>query len=80
MRVRARFFALYREAVGQREAELEVSEGTTVADLWGRLGQEFPRLAAISPAAAAVNAEYVPLEAELHEGDEVAFLPPVSGG
>ena len=60
--------------------EVEVEQGTTVADLWLRLGQEFPPLAAISPAAAAVNVKYVPLEAELRDGDEVAFLPPVSGG
>jgi molybdopterin synthase sulfur carrier subunit len=80
MRVRARFFASYREAIGQREMGVEVEQGTTVAELWQRLGQEFPRLAAISPAAAAVNMRYVPLEAELHDGDEVAFLPLVSGG
>ena len=80
MQIRARFFASYREAVGQRKLELEVARGTTVADLWQRLGQEFPRLSAISPAAAAVNMEYVPFEAELRDGDEVAFLPPVSGG
>lgn len=80
MRIKVRFFASYRQAVGRREVELEVAKGTTVAGLWQRLGQEFPRLSAISPAAAAVNTEYVPLEAELRDRDEVAFLPPVSGG
>ncbi|MFQ6057504.1 MAG: molybdopterin converting factor subunit 1 [Anaerolineae bacterium] len=79
MRVKVRFFASYRELVGRRELELEVAAGATVADLWRRLGQEFPRLSAISPAAA-VNMEYVPFEVGLHDGDEVAFLPPVSGG
>jgi molybdopterin converting factor subunit 1 len=80
MRVRARLFASYREAIGQGEVELEVVRGTTVADLWRRLGQEFPRLSAISPASAAVNRKYTPFESGLHDGDEVAFLPPVSGG
>ncbi len=79
MQITIRLFALYREAVGQGVLTWDVDEGTTVAELWQALRAAYPDLPHIQPAAA-INAEYVSPETVVHEGDEVAFLPPVSGG
>ena len=79
MQITIRLFALYREAVGQRALTWNVDEGMTVAELWQALRDVYPGLPDVQPAAA-VNAEYTSLEAVVHDGDEVAFLPPVSGG
>jgi molybdopterin converting factor subunit 1 len=79
MKISIKLFALYREAVGQRELTWTVAEGTTVADLWQALRDAYPDLPNVAPTAA-INAEYVSPTAVLRDGDEVAFLPPVSGG
>ena len=81
MRVRVRFFAGIREVVGRPEAQLELPEGATAADLWSRLAAEHPALLARRAGlAAAVNRRYAGLETTLGDGDEVVFVPPVSGG
>lgn len=81
MRVRARFFASFRDAVGQRELELEVAEGATVAHVLAQLQDQYPKLAGFGrDLMVAVNTEYSGLEHPLSAGDEVAFIPPVSGG
>ncbi len=79
MQVTIRLFALYREAVGQRTLTWTVDAGATVADLWQALRDAYPNLPNVAPTAA-INAEYVSPTATLRDGDEVAFLPPVSGG
>ena len=66
---------------GRRELDLEVREGLTVGELYRDLGVRFPRLADYSGSLMySVNAEYVPADHPLGDGDEVAFIPPVSGG
>lgn len=81
MRVRVRLFAAFREAAGRGDTSVDLVEGTTVSDLLGLLVAEFPRLRGLAPvSAAAVNQEYVSTSTVLHDGDEVAFIPPVSGG
>ena len=81
MRVTVKLFASFREATGQAERTLEVTPGTTVGQLWSNLVHESPRLAPLSDSAAfAVNKQYSRSDAALRDGDEVAFLPPVSGG
>ncbi len=81
MRVTVRLFARLRELVGAGDLHRDAQEGATVADVWDSLARDYP---AIAPYAAsiscAVNAEYARMAAPLREGDEVAFLPPVSGG
>lgn len=79
IQVRVRVFAVYREAVGRAELDWSMKEGATVGDLWQALQAAYPDLPAIQPAAA-INADYARLDAPLRDGDEVAFLPPVSGG
>ena len=60
---------------------VELPEGSTAADLWARLKQQTPSLARFERAVAiAVNQEYAERERVLSHGDEVALLPPVSGG
>ena len=59
----------------------EASAGATVADVWRGLVAEFPEMARYdSSISSAVNADYAKMAAAVSEGDEVAFLPPVSGG
>ena len=81
MRVTVRFFARLRQAVGADAAESELPSGSTVRTLWQSLVTDSPELAPFeSTVSAAVNEEYARMDRELHDGDEVAFLPPVSGG
>lgn len=79
MQIRIRLFAALREIAGQDSLELELSPDATVGELWNRLSARHTGLGAHRPAAA-VNAVMAPLSALLRDGDEVAFLPPVSGG
>jgi molybdopterin converting factor subunit 1 len=81
MRLRLRFFAAAREAFGRSEAAWEAAEGATVGDLVAALRSEYPAFAALpQEMMVSVNLEYRPATQVLHEGDEVAFIPPVSGG
>ena len=81
MRVKVKLFARLREIVGSGEIEREVPSGATLAIVWDQLAADFPALAPYRGSiSAAVNADYARLQAPVGEGDEVAFLPPVSGG
>jgi molybdopterin converting factor subunit 1 len=81
MRVRVRLFASLREAVGSSEAELDLPDGATAEEAWQSLARNHaelaPRRARLT---AAINRRYAPFDTPLHEGDEVVFVPPVSGG
>jgi molybdopterin converting factor subunit 1 len=79
--VRVLFFGQLKEIVGAAEQEAELSEGARVEDLFERYGRRFPELVEFRHAIApSVNQEYAEWRAQLRPGDEVAFLPPVSGG
>ena len=81
MRVTVRLFARLRELVGATELEREVPVGATVSTVWGGLVGDYPAIAAYAASmSCAVNIEYARMTTTLHDGDEVAFLPPVSGG
>jgi MoaE-MoaD fusion protein len=81
MRVRVLFFGRLKDIVGVAQDDAELSEGSRVADLFERYGRQFPQLAEFRPSiAASRNQEYCEWRATLSAGDEVAFLPPVSGG
>ena len=81
MRVRLRFFAALRERVRAAEATRELAGPTTVGALWDELRREHPSLGEFRGAVAfAVNQEYVDSKTTVHDNDEVAFIPPVSGG
>jgi molybdopterin converting factor subunit 1 len=81
VKVRVKFFAALHDMTGRRELNLEVREGLTVGELRRDLCARFPRLANYSGSLMySVNADYVPADYPLSDGDEVAFIPPVSGG
>lgn len=79
VRVTLRCFAAVREALGQDVVHLTVPRGTTVAGLREMLGQDHPALLRLA-LAWAVNQGYADGTRELADGDEVAFIPPISGG
>ncbi len=81
MRVRIRLFASLREAAGREVLELLLEPGATAEAAWRRLAEQHPALADRRPSlAAAVNRSYAAFDTPLRDGDEVVFLPPVSGG
>jgi MoaE-MoaD fusion protein len=81
MRVRVLFFGRLKEIVGVAEDRAEVNDDARVEDVFAGYGRRFPELAQLrSCIAAAVNQEYAQWRAPLSANDEVAFLPPVSGG
>jgi molybdopterin converting factor subunit 1 len=77
--VRVLFFAYLRERCGRREVVLQQPEGTTVEDVWRDLVARYDRLPADAPRFA-VNRVYVDKTHPLHDNDEIALIPPVSGG
>jgi molybdopterin converting factor subunit 1 len=81
MRVTVRLFARLRELVGVGELQREISESATIATVWDALARDYPAIAPYSESmSCAVNAEYARMTTRVTDGDEVAFLPPVSGG
>jgi molybdopterin converting factor subunit 1 len=81
MRVRVRLFASLRETAGAPEAALDLAAGSTAGDAWGRLVGDFPGLAPRRASlAVSVNRCYARFDTVLQDGDELAFIPPVSGG
>ncbi len=76
MQVRVRLFAALRERAGAAEVELELPEEACVGDALAKLDG----LADGVPVVMAVNHEYADASAPLHPGDELALIPPVSGG
>ena len=81
MRVRVRLFASLREAVGRSELDLDLPEGATADDAWQALARDHTALASRrARLTAAVNRRYALFDTPLHDGDELVFVPPVSGG
>jgi molybdopterin converting factor subunit 1 len=81
MRVVVRLFAGLAEAAGARTITLDLPEGATADAARRAIADRFPTTAAACERVAlAVNAEYAPAEQTLPDGDEVALIPPVSGG
>jgi molybdopterin converting factor subunit 1 len=81
VRVTIRLFARLREITGAGELTREVSAPADAQAAWRLLSGEFPALERYRPAiSCAVNEQYARFDTPLADGDEVAFLPPVSGG
>ena len=79
MKVQVRFFAAARELVGKGQVVHELPDGATVKALMEDLFDLYPGLAGMR-LRFALNAAYVGEDAPLHDGDEVACIPPVGGG
>ena len=81
MHVRVRLFALQRELARTREIGLDLADGATVETSWDAVVERHPVLAPGRPSVRfARNGEYADAATALADGDEVAFIPPVSGG
>jgi molybdopterin converting factor subunit 1 len=81
MRVTVRLFARLRDLAGSGELVRDVPAPATVQTVWRELVAEMPALQDYERTmSVAVNADYSKMTATVTEGDEVAFLPPVSGG
>ena len=79
--VRVRFFASLRDLVGESQLDIELERETTARKLFHSLKKRFPELSRYEPImVVAVNQEYTGWDGRVAPGDEVAFLPPVSGG
>ena len=80
MRVLVRLFASYREAAGVGRIELELPPGATVKDAIFKIMKDHPLIAEGRQVVIAKNHDYVTSDEPLADGDEVALIPPVSGG
>src|SRR3990172_11256612 len=81
MKVKVRLFARLADLAGTRETEVELGEGLSVAEAFELLCRRFPEMADLAGSLMfAVNAEYVSPDHPLRAGDELALIPPVSGG
>jgi sulfur-carrier protein len=81
MKIKVLLFASFREAAGISQSTVEIAPGAAISDVWEVLVDEHPRLAPHSGTAAyAINGTYAKPGETVSDGDEVAFLPPVSGG
>ncbi len=81
MRVSVRLFGSLREATGAKELSVALPDGSSAADLFALLAEEQPAFRQLGARLrVAVNQEIAPFTRGLSDGDEVAFLPPVSGG
>lgn len=76
-----RLYAAFRDIVGSKEEELDLNAGSTVSDLLEKYIERFPQLSRYKEhIILSVNKEYGAPSRVLRDGDEVSFLPPVSGG
>lgn len=81
MEVRVRLFATLRQLAGWSQQPLALPDGATLRDALAEIDRQYPALSiGTRTFYAAVNQEYAKSEQVLHEGDEVAIFPPVSGG
>jgi molybdopterin converting factor subunit 1 len=79
--MRVLFFAHLKDVTGCGDAELKVAETADADDLWRQLAGRFPELARFRKfVRLARNCEYVGPDAHFTDADEVALIPPVSGG
>ena len=81
VRVKVLFFGRLKDIVGQSGDSLDLADASTIEELFALYSTRIPELAKYrSSVVASRNQEFVAWDTVLHSGDEVAFLPPVSGG
>ena len=81
MRIRVRLFARQRELAGTREIAFDLPAGATIADAWNALAAKVPAVASGRPFVRfARNGDYAAATTPLEEDDEIACIPPISGG
>ncbi len=80
MKVTLLAFGIAKDITGQRFMDWELPEAASVGDLRAVLAERFPRMSELKSVRLAVNSEYATEDLLLQENDEVALIPPVSGG
>ncbi len=80
MQVRILAFGIARDILGAGNLSLDLPQGATVAELKARLCRDYPSFEKLASLAIALNAEYASDSQAISTGDEVAIIPPVSGG
>ena len=81
VRVKVLFFGMLRDITGRAEESIEIDEGARLDSVFDHYARQFPRLRGLeSSIVLASNQQFCNRDTSVHEGDEVAFLPPVSGG
>lgn len=80
LNITVRFFGPARDAAGMDRAELTLADRATVGDAAAVLSEKYPQLGSSLGIRLAVNRAYVALDHSLADGDEIAVIPPVSGG
>jgi molybdopterin synthase catalytic subunit len=81
VRVKVLFFGMLKDIVGRAEDQLELADGARLQSVFSSYARQFPRLTDLeSSIVLACNHEFCDRSATIREGDEIAFLPPVSGG
>jgi molybdopterin converting factor small subunit len=81
MRLRVQFYSHLRDLASTSELELDLPQGTTVADLLNRIYQQKPALLPADPTIlVAAGVEFVDRKYQLKEGDEISLMPPLQGG
>ena len=80
MKCKVKAFGISRDIVGARDLEMELPDGSTVLDLKNELFKKYPTFVDLKSLYVALNNEYAKEDAILKAGDEIALIPPVSGG
>ncbi|MEI7770474.1 MAG: molybdenum cofactor biosynthesis protein MoaE [Chloroflexales bacterium] len=79
--IHVRFFAGHRDIVGRAAMDMQLEDGATLGGVWEQLTADYPRLAGYTGRLLyALNQEFAGPDSALSDGDEAAFIPPVSGG
>ena len=80
MNVNILLFGITKDMVGKQKLQMELQNAVTVADFKKLLQEKYPELIELNSIAIAVNSEYASDEVVLQSNDEIALIPPVSGG
>lgn len=80
MTVKVQLFAIGREIVGNSELLLKLEDGATAQTVIDLLKERYPKFQTVKTLMVAIDAEYAHLQTKLRDGDELAIIPPVSGG
>ena len=80
MKIKVLAFGIAKDIFGGPYAEMELADDATVSNLQYALEKEYPRLKQLRSYLLAVNNEYAQAGDSIHERDEIAVIPPVSGG
>jgi molybdopterin converting factor subunit 1 len=80
MKYKINLFGITRDIVGRISTEIEMSQSSDVQTVLGELKNNYPKLKDIKSLLVAVNSEYAESDLVLSENDEIALIPPVSGG